>query len=269
MSKLRGNFLSRVPGGGLAGLLAAAVALGVAQLVAGLTGPQGTPVVAVGGVAITLTPESVKDFAIAHFGSHDKQVLVLGILVILAVFAALIGVLATHRAAYGVAGLAVFGGLGVAAAVTRPTANALDALPAVAGAVTGAVVLLLLTAAVPATGRRTGRRGATAPQPRDTGTPQPDRRRFLVLSAGAAALAAATAGAGELVQRRFSIAALRAAVRLPAPVTPAPSRRPGASWRCLGSPRSTRPPPPSTGSTPTSCSRRSRRISGSCGCMAW
>ena len=34
------------------GLITAFVALGVAQLVAGITGPQGSPVVAVGGAAI-------------------------------------------------------------------------------------------------------------------------------------------------------------------------------------------------------------------------
>ncbi len=43
----------------LAGLLSAAVALGVAELVAGLVGPASPPVIAVGDVVITLTPEPV------------------------------------------------------------------------------------------------------------------------------------------------------------------------------------------------------------------
>ncbi|HCU91490.1 MAG TPA: oxidoreductase, partial [Actinobacteria bacterium] len=55
--------------------------MGVAQLVAGITGPQGSPVVAVGGVAIDFTPPPVKNFAISAFGSNDKTVLVAGILV--------------------------------------------------------------------------------------------------------------------------------------------------------------------------------------------
>ena len=80
--------------GALIGLLAAAVALGVAELVAAITGPQGSPVVAVGGTAIDLTPIPVKDFAIVHFGSHDKLVLITGILVLLAAFAAVIGIVA-------------------------------------------------------------------------------------------------------------------------------------------------------------------------------
>jgi DMSO/TMAO reductase YedYZ molybdopterin-dependent catalytic subunit len=211
--------------GGLAGVLAAAVALGVAQLVAGLTGPQGSPVVAVGGVAINLTPVPVKDFAIVHFGSHDKQVLVAGILVMLAVFAAVVGMLALRRTAYGLAGLAVFGGLGVAAAITRPDAAASDALPAALGAIVGAVVLVLLV-------RAAG--GGTSPDvPAGTGVPAqdrvparnrvPDRRRFLILTAGAAAVAAAGGWAGQQLQGRFSVATLRAAIRLPAPAVAAPA----------------------------------------------
>ena len=74
--------------GVLVGLLTAWVALGVAQLVAGLSRPQGSPVAAVGSVAIDNTPPAVKNFAIATFGSHDKLALVIGILVLLAVFSA-------------------------------------------------------------------------------------------------------------------------------------------------------------------------------------
>ena len=64
---------------GLADLLTGAVALGVAELTAAVTGPNGAPVVAVGETAINLTLVPVKEFAIAHFGSHDKEALVTGI----------------------------------------------------------------------------------------------------------------------------------------------------------------------------------------------
>ena len=106
------------------GLITAAVALGVGQLVAGLTGSVGSPVVAVGGASIDLTPPPLKDFAISTFGSNDKTALVTGILVLLAVFAAVIGVAAVRRFRYGVAGLAVFTAIGLAAALSRPTAGA-------------------------------------------------------------------------------------------------------------------------------------------------
>ena len=108
------------------GLITAFVAIGVAQLVAGFTGPQFAPVVAVGGAAIDNTPPPVKNFAISAFGSNDKRVLVAGILVVLAVFAALIGVAALHRLAFGLAGLAVFTLIGLLAALTRPDFSAID-----------------------------------------------------------------------------------------------------------------------------------------------
>src|ERR1700722_9762005 len=117
--------------GALDGLLSAAVALvvaaavarGVADLVAGITGPLSSPVIAVGGVAINLTPVPLKDFAITHFGSNDKNVLLAGIVVQLAVFAAVIGIAAVRWLWVGLAGLALFGALGVAAIVTRSSAR--------------------------------------------------------------------------------------------------------------------------------------------------
>jgi DMSO/TMAO reductase YedYZ molybdopterin-dependent catalytic subunit/uncharacterized membrane protein YhaH (DUF805 family) len=130
--------------GALIGLLAAAVALGVAELVAAITGPQGSPVVAVGGTAIDLTPIPVKDFAIVHFGSHDKLVLITGILVLLAAFAAVIGILARRWLAAGIAGLLVFGALGVGAALTRPEASAADVAPTLVGVVVAMITLIIL-----------------------------------------------------------------------------------------------------------------------------
>ena len=57
---------------GLAGLLTGAVALGVAELTAAVTGPNGAPVTAVGETAINLTPVPVKEFAIAHRRAVDR-----------------------------------------------------------------------------------------------------------------------------------------------------------------------------------------------------
>ena len=130
--------------GVLAGLLTGAVALGVAELAAAIIGPNSAPVIAVGETAINLTPIPVKDFAITHFGSHDKQALVAGILVMLAGFAALIGVLAVRRIGYGLAGLAVFAGLGVTAALRLPGAGLPDVVPTLAGVTVAAGILVTL-----------------------------------------------------------------------------------------------------------------------------
>ena len=130
--------------GAVAGLLAAGTALGVGQLVAGLTGANGSPVVAVGELQIDFTPPWLKNFAINEFGSDDKLVLVSGILVVLAIFAAVIGALATRRLAYGMAGLAVFAAVGLIAATTRPTATAASVLPTLAATAAAVVVLRML-----------------------------------------------------------------------------------------------------------------------------
>jgi DMSO/TMAO reductase YedYZ molybdopterin-dependent catalytic subunit len=217
-------------------MLTAAVALGVAELAAGITGPQGAPVIAVGEVAINLTPIPVKEFAIAHFGSHDKEALVAGIVVLLVAFAALVGILAVRRIAAGLAGLAAFAAVGAAAAVSRPTATAVDAVPTLAGVCAAAVALVVLVryagAALPQS-LQVGRGSVTGPEP-VTGRGSPDRRRFLLAAAGAATLAAAAGGLGDRLLGRFSIASSRAQVRLPAPAVAAPAVPTGADLRISG-----------------------------------
>lgn len=170
---------------GLAGLLTGAGALGVAELTAAVTGPNGAPVTAVGETAINLTPVPVKEFAIAHFGTHDKAALVAGILMLLAAFAVLIGVLAVRRLAYGLAALAVFAAVGVAAVVSQ--GGGLNVVPTLAGTAVAAATLVLMVRAIRGTARPetvgpvegrgpwgpwgsrgTGRQGARAP-------PLPDR----------------------------------------------------------------------------------------------
>jgi DMSO/TMAO reductase YedYZ molybdopterin-dependent catalytic subunit len=190
--------------GAVAGLLAAAAGLGVGQFVAGLTGASGSPVVVVGELQIDFTPPWLKNFAISEFGSHDKQVLVGGILVVLAIFAAVLGAAATRRLAYGMTGLAVFGAIGVTAAATRPTATVASLLPTLAATAVAAVVLRILISLASA------EREADEPG----GAP---RRAFLAAGAAAAGVAAAAGLSGRLLTERSSVASARQAVRLPRP----------------------------------------------------
>ena len=111
---------------------------------AGLTGASGSPVVAVGELQIDFTPPWLKNFAIREFGPDDKLVLVSGILVVLAIFAAVIGAAATRRMAYGMAGLGVFAVVGLTAAATRPTATVASLLPTLAATAAAVAVLRLL-----------------------------------------------------------------------------------------------------------------------------
>jgi DMSO/TMAO reductase YedYZ molybdopterin-dependent catalytic subunit len=150
--------------GAVAGILTAAVAMGIGQLFAGLTNPESSPVIAVGQAAIDLTPTPVKDFAISTFGPDDKTALLTGILIVLAVFAAVIGMLAVRRLERGLAGLAVFAGIGLAAALTRPDATPGYVVPTLAGAAAGAFALTRLV-------RRARALGAPASRTRPAGSP--------------------------------------------------------------------------------------------------
>jgi DMSO/TMAO reductase YedYZ molybdopterin-dependent catalytic subunit len=128
----------------LCGLVAGAVALGVGQLVAGVTSVNASPVIAVGGAFVDRTPAWLKEFAIRTFGENDKLALISGIVVVAVLIAAGLGILARRRVGYGAAGLAVFGVAGAIAAMTRPDAGPFDILPSLVGAAAGAWALSLL-----------------------------------------------------------------------------------------------------------------------------
>ena len=270
--------------GAVVGVLAAAVAIGAAQFASGLGVPQSSPVIAVGQAAIDLTPPPVKDFAISAFGAHDKTVLLGGILVVLALYAAVVGMLAVRRLAFGMWGLALFACIGMAAALTRPDATAGYVVPTLVGAAAGALALTWLVRAAAGLGsparsrpRGSGASGTTVvppgptappdalvppdlPAPADTAgvvepairsgpaysftyLPNPDyqgpsrwpaRRRFLVSSGVAAAVAAFGTVAGRNLIDEDNVAAARTAIRFPRPAVPAPPLPPGSDLNIPG-----------------------------------
>ncbi len=188
--------------GPVAGVAAAAAALAVAELVAVFTGASSAPLVAVGGVVVDSVPGPVKNFAVATFGTHDKTALLVGTTVILALFAAGIGALAVRRPALGLAGIGLFGLIGIGAAVSRPGADPVSVLPALFGAAAGAVAL------------------STLLRPReDSG----GRRAFLWEAGGllGGALVVGLLGRGWGASR--DVSAARDKVSLPAPASAAPA----------------------------------------------
>ena len=229
--------------GVLAGLLAGAVGVCVGFLISGLTGPAGSPVVAVAQLGIDLSPPPLKNFAIREFGTHDKLVLQIGVLVVLALFAAVIGVLAQRREANGLVGIAIFGAVGLVAAGTRPTSTAVDLLPALIGSAAAAFALVRLTrAAGPAPGRRpapapatdeTARAGA-ARRTASLSVAEPPRRQFMTVGAVAAGAAAVSYLGGRLLTERSSVAAAVSSLKLPAPAHPAPPVPAGSDLRIPG-----------------------------------
>ncbi len=230
--------------GVVAGLLSGAIGVCVGYLVSGFTGPVGSPVVATAELSIDLSPPPVKNFAIREFGTHDKLVLQIGVLVVLALFAAAIGVLAQRREANGLTGIAIFGAIGLIAAGTRPTGTAVDLLPSLIGAAAAAVALVRLTrAARPAVTSPPPRaRGAAGPsgdhvqdeedaagsQPQPARTTslrvsEPPRRQFITGGVVAAGAAAVSYFGGRLLSERESVAAAVRSLHLPPPTTPAPA----------------------------------------------
>ncbi|MFF9345593.1 sulfite oxidase [Streptomyces sp. NPDC014734] len=216
--------------GALSGALAGCAALAVAEAVAGAVRPQAGPVVAVGGAAIDRTPAAVKDWAIRNFGSDDKLVLQLGILAVLALFAVSSGIVGLWFRRTAAVAVLLFGAVGALAATGRPdSAGVTDALPSVAGAAAGAVLLYVLT------GRLEPRTEPHAPSTAPSGGDW-DRRGFVIAASTAAV---ASAGAGLLgrplagVGGRDAVASRRNVV-LPAPASPAPAVPKGAGLRIPG-----------------------------------
>lgn len=159
---LRGLRRSRgLLAGGLTGFLAAAGAIGVANLVAAFVRPQASPIIAVDGAFIDRTPPALKNFAVEKFGENDKTMLLLGMYVTIALIAIVIGMIAWRQVAVGVAGIGLFGLFGAFVVITRPESHVTDVIPSVVGGIAGIAVLLWLVRIGMAGSRRsrTGRAG--------------------------------------------------------------------------------------------------------------
>ncbi|MEW2414838.1 molybdopterin-dependent oxidoreductase [Streptomyces sp. NPDC046866] len=245
---------ARIAAGAAAGLLSAYSALAVAELAAAAVRPEAGPLAAVGGAAVDRAPAAVKDFAIRTFGEGDKRVLLLGILAVLALCAAGLGVLGAvspRRLRAVSAGAASFGLVGAAAALTRTgSGSAADALPSLVGGAAGACVLHVLAGrlgreaadagAADAAGAAgaAGEAGASAVDgARAAGSGgRRSRRGFLAWAVGTAAAATGAGLAGRALgdRRGRGAAASRAAVVLPRPASPAPARPAGAELAVPG-----------------------------------
>ena len=73
------------------GILAAALGTAAAHLVAALTSPASSPVLAVGSQVIDATPTPVKQWAVGTFGTADKPILIGSVAVVSLLLAALAG----------------------------------------------------------------------------------------------------------------------------------------------------------------------------------
>jgi DMSO/TMAO reductase YedYZ molybdopterin-dependent catalytic subunit len=203
-----------------AGIATAAAAIGAGELVAAVLHPSASPLLSVGSLVIDLTPGFLKEAVIAAFGTGDKGLLVVVLLVLLAVLGAIAGAAELRRPPAGrilVGLLAVVAG---GAAVTRQGAAVVDVAPSLVDLAVGVLVLGALVRRIRAPGTAAG---------------GPSRRALVIATAataGAGLLAGWAATAASAGSRRVSAAIAR--VRLPAPVSPAPALPAGVSFGVPG-----------------------------------
>ena len=199
--------------------------MGAGHLVAALTTPAASPVLAVGSSVIDLTPTPLKEWAIRNFGSNDKLVLVGSVILVVLVLAAVAGVLARRRLAAGATMLVALVAVAAVAAYVN-SSSILDVVPSIVTAIAGVATLVFLD--------RMARRSAvdaddTAGTDGDTlaageGSSSGASRRGVLLGSGAmVVLAAAMAGAGRFIG---NLRAAPADITLPAaakPLAPLPT----------------------------------------------
>ncbi len=121
----------------LYGLAAAAVAVGVTQLLAAPFGRGADALNAVGSAVVDLTPGPVKEWAIQTFGTSDKLFLSVTMIAVIAVLAAAAGAWETPRRPVGSVLIAAAGAAGCAAILSRPDGGPLDVIPTVVGTLSG------------------------------------------------------------------------------------------------------------------------------------
>jgi DMSO/TMAO reductase YedYZ molybdopterin-dependent catalytic subunit len=190
-----------------AGLAAAAVSLGVTEVMAAFFSPAADARTAVGTSVINLTPGPVKEWAIQTFGTADKAFLTIMVVVVIGAIAAVAAIGERTRIPLGSIAIATLGLLGALAVLAQPGAGPADLIPTVIGAACGIGAMRLLT------------RPASQPAPDGA---DPARRRSLLtlglLGAGALGGVAGTV----LTRQRRSVAGDRDAFSLPAATDPAP-----------------------------------------------
>ncbi len=170
----------------LAGVLAAGAALAVTELMAGLVRGAPSVVLEIGALLISLQPPGAKQIVVDLFGTADKAVLEIAVVLGALGLAAGIGVVSRQRPGLGRLGLAGIGILGLFASLKDPLVEPILALLSGVAGLALATWLLgtLLRLATP------------------SGTPEmPDwsRRRFIGSSVGLVGVAVVGGGAGRLL----------------------------------------------------------------------
>jgi len=176
-----------------AGVVAAAVAIGIAELVAALgrlinvMSSNASPLLSLGSTFIDLTPADVVNWAKENLGHFDKPALAIGMVVVLLGLSAAVGLLARRNVLYGSILLAVLGAVVIAAVASRSLFSIQDILPTLIGIASGIAVLRALFRSAPVHGEAS------------TDGTNGDRRKFLQIAGIGAGAAVASGGLSQLI----------------------------------------------------------------------
>ena len=199
----------------LAGSIAAGLALGVSELLAGLVIGLPSLVEGLGNWVIDNAPKPVKDFGIEVFGIYDKLALLIGIALTTLLIGAVVGVFARKRFGIAIAVFVVFGVVSALAATLDPQVSlGVAIIPAGAAAITGLGSLQWLY----------GLGYAKPAQDEHGRSIGPSRRTFLVGAGALLGLAALSATVGRsLLEGAKRAASGRSEVLLPSPAESLPA----------------------------------------------
>lgn len=129
----------------LSGALAAGLALGVSEFLAGLITDVPSLVESLGTWVIDNVPTPVKDWAIATFGTADKPILLVSIVIVTILIGALVGMAARSRFALAVGVFVVFGLIAALAGGLEPRVSfGISLIPAGAAVIVGLATLRML-----------------------------------------------------------------------------------------------------------------------------
>jgi DMSO/TMAO reductase YedYZ molybdopterin-dependent catalytic subunit len=214
---------SRVPGWAAAfsGLIGAAVALGVSELIAGWLAPASSLIGAVGQTVIDLQPAGAKDFVVALFGTNDKLALELLVTGTALAIGALLGYLGRERFAIAAGGFVAFGIVGFLAVARQPLGS-----PPIGALAAGIAVLAGIQAMSWLIEK--ARRGEASTADSNAGMPDWDRRNLLLTGTAIGAAALFGGFVGRLYGARSSAAPAEADSEIPPASEVAPPLPAGA-----------------------------------------
>ncbi|MGA0218001.1 MAG: molybdopterin-dependent oxidoreductase [Ilumatobacteraceae bacterium] len=202
---------------GIAGAIAAVTALGVAESLSSLDATSPTIVEAAGLTFIDQFAATLKDVAVAIFGTHHKTALIIGTWVVIIGLAAFASRSTTKSRRNFTLLVAVIGVVGLSAFLTRPLSNApLGVIAITTGLATGLTLhRYLLHVAMPVTTDE-------VPSFERPGEALGNRRQFMVVACTAVAGAAGATAIATTVRRRSLNTEPAVTAPLPTPSTSIP-----------------------------------------------